>query len=126
MAFEPKQLIPIPVRITPRTGLFGQHFAVWLYAQNYPAATFIWNVCASKAAEILPEVNAIVESRMMSTKEDYNTAYNAIVLETGLFKLAEEKENQTIEISQPLHSTLSQKAQEQGVTIEEYLRGLIE
>ncbi|MBW4596984.1 MAG: hypothetical protein KME46_29835 [Brasilonema angustatum HA4187-MV1] len=123
MSFRPDQLHPNIIKITPRRGIFGQNLAVWSTGHDYPIATFMWNIIASKAASNQAEIEQIVRARMEITGENFLEAYNALVLESGMFRLSEnENTNDTLVMNAELVQAIRDAAAAEGISTADFLK----
>ena len=86
---KPEELSANTIRLTPRRGLFAQMLAVWSTGGDVPLATFIWNVATEAAIAHQAEIDLIVAARAQQDGSDYQTAFNALVRESGMFTVTE-------------------------------------
>lgn len=126
MSYKPDQLNPSVIKITPKRGVVAQNLAVWTTGYDYPLATFLWNIAASRAAANQTEVDNFVKARMDATGENYNTAFNALVLESGMFQLVEPPVEETISVDAQTAQAIRKAATDAGLSTADYLQALME
>lgn len=127
MAYRKEVIVPKAFKVTPRRGLTGQNLAVWSTGYELPVASFIWDILAARAIANQEEVDLIVKARMEMDGTTYNEAYNQLVLESGLYMLADQAgSEEPPQISPEIGQKLSRMAETRGTTVDNLLESFLE
>ena len=131
MIFEPGELEPVRLNITPRVCTAGIDGAIWSVAYGKQAATHVWDTYASRGFANTPEIQRELYTerlRLEAKREPANEidAMRAIVLRSGFYRLAATKtpDETTISLSTETATALQSAADAMGISLEDYLKHL--
>lgn len=126
MFFDPNEIIPKKIQVTPRVCHGGELTALWIDAYGKAAATHLWDIAVARAFCNRDEIEAAIASEMVRTGGDRLSSAKAIILRSGVYELKQKAEaKQAIEISAELALSLQSAADREGLSVEEYLQKLV-
>ena len=126
MFFDPNELIPKKIQVTPRVCYGGELVALWIDAYGKASATHLWDVAVARAFSNRDEIEAAIAEEMARNSRDRQTAARAMILRTGVYDLKSQSvPKQAIEISPELATTLQSAADREGISVEQYLQNLV-
>ncbi|MEW6496900.1 MAG: hypothetical protein AB1589_30920 [Cyanobacteriota bacterium] len=127
MFFDPNEISPKKIQVSPRICHGGELVALWIDAYGKMAATHLWDIAVARAFSNRDEIEAAIAAEMTRTGSDRITAAKRMILRAGVYEVKERSQaRQSIEVSPELASTLQSSADREGVTVEEYLQKLVQ
>jgi hypothetical protein len=126
MFFDPNELTPKKIQVSPRVCHGGELVSLWIDAYGKSSATHLWDIAVARAFSNRDEIEAAIAAEMLRTGSDRITAAKVMILRSGVYEaksLVQPK--QSIELSLELASTLQAAADRDGISVEEYLLILV-
>jgi hypothetical protein len=126
MFFDPNEIIPKKIQVTPRVCHGGELTALWIDAYGKAAATHLWDIAVARAFCNRDEIEAAIAAEMSRTGQDRLSAAKAMILRAGVYESKQKPESkEVIEVSAELASSLQSSADREGLSVEQYLQKLI-
>ncbi|MEH1789673.1 MAG: hypothetical protein V7L23_29985 [Nostoc sp.] len=126
MFFNPKEIIPKKIQVSPRICHGGELVALWIDAYGKMAATHIWDIAVARAFCNTGEIETAIAAEMERTGSDRLIAAKTMILRSGVYEFKEKPESkQVIELSLELALFLQSAADREGLSVEQYLQNLI-
>lgn len=123
MFFNPDEITPKKIQVTPRVCHGGELLAIWIDAYGKASATHIWDIGVARAFCNRDEIEAAIAAEMNRTGLDRITAAKSIILRSGVYELkSKDTENKSIELTPEIASALKSAADMRGLTIEQYIQ----
>lgn len=126
MLFDPNEISPKKIQVSPRICHGGELVALWIDAYGKQAATHLWDIAVARAFSNRDEIEAAIAAEMSRTDTDRITAAKRMILRAGVYEVKERSQpKQSIEISPELASSLQLAADKAGLSVEQYLQNLV-
>jgi hypothetical protein len=124
MIFDPTEISPGVIKVTPRICHGGELLAMWIVAYGKTPATHLWDIGVARAFSNVAEINMEIESEMQQSNCNRIQAQRNIILKSGLYKLKETPADSevSISISKDVAEQLKVAADRSGLTLDEYLK----
>lgn len=124
MIFDPTEISPSVIKVTPRICHGGELLAMWIVAYGKTPATHLWDIGVSRAFGNTAEINMEIESEMQRSSCDRMQAQRNIILKSGLYKLKEvpNESEVSINVSRDVAEQLKSAADRSGLTLDEYIK----
>jgi hypothetical protein len=124
MIFDPEEITPSVIKVTPRICHGGELLAMWIVAYGKTAATHLWDIAVSRAFGNTDEIEKEITSEMERKGCNRVNAQRNIILKSGLYKLKEIPPDAEVTISLPkdLAERINDSADSEGLSVDEYLK----
>lgn len=127
MFFDPSEINPKKIQVSPRICHGGELVALWIDAYGKMAATHLWDIAVARAFCNRDEIEAAISAEMARTKLDRIAAAKKMILRAGVYEIKERSQvKQAIEVSSELAANLQAAADKEGISVEEYLQRLVQ
>ena len=124
MIFDPNEISPGVIKVTPRICHGGELLAMWIVAYGKTPATHLWDIGVARAFSNVAEINMEIESEMQQSGCDRTQAQRNIILKSGLYKLKESPNESEVplSVSKDVAEQLKTAADRAGLSLNEYLK----
>lgn len=124
MIFDPKEITPGVIKVTPRICHGGELLAMWIVAYGKTPATHLWDIGVARAFSNVAEINMEIESEMQQSNCDRIQAQRNIIIKSGLYKLKEtpNEPEVSINMSKDVAEQLKAAASRSGLTVDEFIK----
>ena len=124
MIFDPDEITPGVIKVTPRICHGGELLAMWIVAYGKTAATHLWDIGVSRSFGNTDEIEKEIVSEMERKGCNRIQAQRSIILKSGLYKLKDTSTDNevTISLQKDVAEQLKAAADQQGMSIDEFLK----
>lgn len=124
MIFDPEELVPSVVKVTPRICHGGELLAMLIGAYGKTAATHLWDIGVARSFSNTEEIEKEIASEVERKGCSRIQAQRNLILRSGLYKLKETPLEGEVHVPLPkdLAEQIKAAADAQGISVEEYLR----